>query len=148
MVDLVRELADYERAADQVVLRAEQLEDVLFCATPRVFAHVAEHEGEVVGLAVWFVNFSTWTGCHGIYLEDLFVQPSARGLGAGRALLVELARQAVRRGYTRLEWAVLNWNEPAIGFYRHLGARPQDDWTVYRVSGPKLAELAVGDAAL
>jgi GNAT superfamily N-acetyltransferase len=144
MVDLVRALAAYERAPDQVQLDDGQLMESLFGADPRVFAHVAEHGGTVVGLAIWFVNYSTWTGHHGIYLEDLFVRPSDRGLGAGRALLSELARVAVERGYTRLEWAVLDWNEPAIGFYRHLGARPQDEWTVFRLTGPDLARVAQG----
>ncbi len=144
MVELVRALADYEREPDQVQLREEQLAESLFGESPRVFAHVAEHDGAVVGLAVWFVNYSTWTGKHGIYLEDLFVRPSARGLGAGRGLLVELARVAVDRGYTRVEWAVLDWNDPAIGFYRHLGARAQDDWTVFRLAGPGLCRLAEG----
>ncbi|MDQ1391976.1 MAG: hypothetical protein QOF30_953 [Acidimicrobiaceae bacterium] len=142
MVELVRALATYERAPDQVSLDDGQLRESLFCDDPQVFAHVAEHRGVVVGFAVWFVNYSTWTGRHGIYLEDLFVRPSDRGLGAGRALLSQLARVAVARGYTRLEWAVLDWNEPAIGFYRHLGARPQDEWTVYRLSGPDLVRVA------
>jgi GNAT superfamily N-acetyltransferase len=144
IVDLVRALAAYERAADEVHLDDEQLVKSLFGEDPRVFAHVAEHRGAVVGFAIWFVNYSTWTGHHGIYLEDLFVRPSDRGVGAGRALLRELAREAVARGYPRLEWAVLRWNEPAIGFYRHLGARPQDDWTVFRLSGPDLARAGGG----
>jgi GNAT superfamily N-acetyltransferase len=142
MVDLVRALAEYERAPDEVQLQESQLEESLFGEAPKVFAHVAEHDGAVVGVAVWFVNYSTWTGQHGIYLEDLFVRPAARGLGAGRALLVELARLAMARRYSRVEWAVLNWNDPAIGFYRHLGARPQDEWTVFRLSGPRLSALA------
>jgi GNAT superfamily N-acetyltransferase len=118
------------------------LADALFAPAPRVFAHVAECDGAVVGMAIWFVNYSTWTGQHGIYLEDLFVLPSARGCGAGRALLTELARVAIGQGSTRVEWAVLDWNEPAAGFYRHLGARPQDDWTVFRLSGTQLSDLA------
>jgi GNAT superfamily N-acetyltransferase len=142
MVDLVRDLADYERAPDQVRLQAEQLHDALFGPVPRVFAHVAEHRGDIVGMAVWFITYSTWTGHHGIHLEDLFVRPAARGLGAGRALLAELAREAVNHGYTRLEWSVLDWNEPAIGFYRHLGAVPKDEWTVFRLSGSSLSRLA------
>lgn len=142
MVELVRALAEYERAPDQVELEAGQLTDALFGPTPRVFAHVAEHDGDVVGMAIWFVNYSTWTGRYGIYLEDLFVRPSARGLGAGRALVAELAAVAVARGYSRVEWAVLDWNEPAVGFYRHLGARPQDDWTVFRLAGDSLAVMA------
>jgi GNAT superfamily N-acetyltransferase len=142
MVELVRALADYERAADQVQLGEDQLHQALFGESPRVFAHVAEYDGAVVGAAIWFLNYSTWTGRHGIYLEDIFVRPSARGVGAGRALLTELARVAVDRGYTRLEWAVLDWNEPAIGFYRHLGARPQDEWTVFRLAAADLTRLA------
>ena len=142
MVDLVRALADYERSLDEVRLEEPQLAEALFGEAPRVFAHVAEIGDTVVGMAVWFVNYSTWTGRHGIYLEDLVVVPSARGGGAGRALLTELARVAVARGYPRVEWAVLDWNQPAIGFYRHLGALPQDDWTVYRLAGSRLTDLA------
>jgi GNAT superfamily N-acetyltransferase len=142
IVELVRGLAAYERAADQVRLDDAKLADALFGAAPSVFAHVVEHDGAVAGVAIWFVSYSTWTGRHGIYLEDLFVRPEARALGAGRALMAELARVALSRGYTRMEWAVLDWNEPAIGFYRHLGARPQDDWTVFRVAGAGLEQLA------
>lgn len=138
---LVRALADYERSAHEVRLHKGQLRDALFGPAPQVFAHVAEHRGQVVGAALWFVSYSTWTGHHGIYLEDLFVMPSARRLGAGRALLTELARLAVARRYSRVEWAVLDWNEPAIGFYRHLGAQPLDGWTVYRLAGEDLRRL-------
>jgi GNAT superfamily N-acetyltransferase len=99
-------------------------------------------EGGVVACALWFLNFSTWRGVHGIYLEDVFVRPEHRGQGLGRALLVELARECVRRGYARLEWAVLDWNEPAIGFYRSLGAEPQNEWTTFRLSDSSLARLA------
>jgi GNAT superfamily N-acetyltransferase len=148
MAALVRLLADYERSLDQVQLQEGQLEEALFGEAPRVFAHVAQRDDAVVGMAVWFVNYSTWTGRHGIYLEDLVVVPSARGGGAGRALLTELARVAVARGYTRVEWAVLDWNQPAIGFYRHLGALPQDEWTVYRLAEPGLTELAAGEIDL
>jgi GNAT superfamily N-acetyltransferase len=144
MVAMVAELAEYERARDQVRLHDQQLAETLFGAAPTVFAHVAEHQGELVGVAIWFVNYSTWTGCHGIYLEDLFVRPSARGMGCGRALLTALARLAGARGYTRVEWAVLDWNEPAIGFYRHLGAVAQDDWTVFRLTGAELSRMAKG----
>ena len=138
---LVRALADYERSTDEVQLHEGQLRNALFGAAPQVFAHVAEHHGRLVGAALWFVSYSTWTGHHGIYLEDLFVLPAARGLGAGRALLTELARLAVARRYTRVEWAVLDWNEPAIGFYRHLGAQALDGWTVYRLAGEDLRRL-------
>jgi len=144
MVEMVRSLAEYERAADQVRLVDRQLAETLFGEAPSVFAHVAERSGALVGMAIWFVNYSTWTGHHGIYLEDLFVIPSARSLGVGRALLAALARVAVGRGYSRVEWAVLDWNEPAIGFYRHVGARSQDDWTVFRMSGAALEALAKG----
>lgn len=139
---MIRALAKYERAADQVEIDEAHLREVLFGETPTVFAHVVEHGGAVAGMAIWFLNYSTWTGRHGIYLEDLFVHPSARGIGAGMSLLAALARIAIEHGYTRVEWAVLDWNEPALGFYRHLGARPQDDWTVYRLSGADLRRLA------
>lgn len=144
MVAMIRDLAEYERAAGSVEVTTAQLTAALFGPSPAIFAHVAEHAGAVVGMAIWFVSFSTWTGHHGIYLEDLFVRPPARDLGAGRALLGALAAIAVAWGYTRVEWSVLNWNEPAIGFYRHLGARPQEDWTVFRLSGTELHDLAAG----
>ncbi|MQA88482.1 MAG: GNAT family N-acetyltransferase [Streptosporangiales bacterium] len=129
--------------------REEGLHGALFGPDPKVFAHVAVHDeagqdGEVVDFALWFCNFSTWLGKHGIYLEDLYVRPELRGRGYGRALLTELARIAVERGYGRLEWWVLDWNEPAIRFYKSLGARPMDEWTVYRVTGPALRDLAAG----
>jgi GNAT superfamily N-acetyltransferase len=142
MMALVRELADYEQATASVTLVPTDLEAALFGGSPQVFAHVAEHEGEVAGLAVWFVSFSTWTGRHGIYLEDLVVRRDRRGLGLGRALLAELARLAVEAGYSRLELAVLDWNHPAIGFYRHLGSESLDEWTTHRVTGDALRLLA------
>ncbi|HEU5473742.1 MAG TPA: GNAT family N-acetyltransferase [Actinophytocola sp.] len=142
MVQLVYELAEYERAPDECHLTAEQLHRALFAESPALFAHVAELDGDVVGCALWFKNFSTWDGVHGVYLEDLFVRPSARGTGLGKALLAALAEECVRNGYTRLQWWVLNWNEPAIGFYKSLGAVPMDEWTVMRVSGPALTQLA------
>ncbi|MFI7675331.1 GNAT family N-acetyltransferase [Actinophytocola sp. NPDC049390] len=141
MVELIHELADYERAPEECHVTAEQLHKALFGPDPAVFAHVAELAGEVVGCALWFKNFSTWDGVHGIYLEDLYVRPSARGSGLGKALLVALADECVRQGYTRLQWSVLNWNEPAIGFYRSLGAVPLDEWVGYRVSGDALHKL-------
>jgi GNAT superfamily N-acetyltransferase len=106
---------------------------------------VALAGGEVVGCAIWFLNFSTWRGVHGIYLEDLFVRPDHRGKGLGAALVVELARECVRSGFARLEWAVLDWNEPAIGFYRRLGAVAQDEWTTYRLEGAALSGLGGGE---
>ena len=142
MVGLIHELADYERAPEECHITSEQLHRALFGPDPAVFAHVAELDGDVVGCALWFKNFSTWDGVHGIYLEDLYVRPSARGSGLGKALLVALADECVRQGYTRLQWSVLNWNEPAIGFYHSLGAVPLDEWTTYRVSGDALEKLA------
>ncbi|MER5933823.1 GNAT family N-acetyltransferase [Streptomyces sp. NPDC002054] len=139
---LIRELAEYEKALHEVRSDEEQLRTALFGAQPAVFAHVAEDEsGEIVGFALWFLTFSTWRGVHGIYLEDLYVRPEARGGGHGRALLAELARTCVERGYERLEWSVLNWNEPTIGFYESLGARAKDEWTMYRLTDAGLAEL-------
>jgi len=142
MVDLVRGLAAYERAAGQVELTPEPLEAALFRDHPAVFAHVATVEGEVAGFALWFVTFSTWLGRHGIYLEDLYVKPEHRGEGLGKALLAELARVCVERGYGRLEWSVLDWNTPAVDFYRAHGATPQQEWTVFRLTGSPLRQLA------
>jgi len=138
---LIRDLAVYEREPDAVQTTEEDLAQALFGENPAVFAHIAEDAGEPVGFALWFVNFSTWTGRHGIYLEDLFVRPEMRGRGYGRALLTELARICVQRGYRRLEWSVLDWNEPSIEFYRSLGAVPMDEWTVYRLHGKALDDL-------
>ncbi|MFE6482987.1 GNAT family N-acetyltransferase [Streptomyces sp. NPDC057757] len=146
---LVRELADYEKALVEVRATEEQLREALFGERPAAFAHVAEDvPGEVVGFALWFLNFSTWRGVHGIYLEDLYVRPPARGGGHGKELLAELARICVERGYERLEWSVLDWNRPSIEFYEALGARPQDEWTVYRLTDEPLRELGApsGDA--
>ena len=140
VVGLVHELAEYERAPELCTLTEEQLRSALFEGSPSLFGHVARVGEDVVGCALWFLNFSTWRGVHGIYLEDLYVQPSHRGGGIGRALLTELAAECVRRGYARLEWAVLDWNEPAIGFYRSLGAVPQDEWTTFRLEGEALQQ--------
>jgi GNAT superfamily N-acetyltransferase len=141
VVQLVRELAKYEREPDAVVATEEHFRTALFGPEPKVFCLVAEDAGDVVGFAVYFLNFSTWLGTHGIYLEDLFVRPEARGGGHGRALLTELARIAVEHGYGRVEWSVLDWNESAQGFYRSLGAAPQDEWTVWRLTGDPLQQL-------
>ncbi|MFJ7127337.1 GNAT family N-acetyltransferase [Streptomyces sp. NPDC098101] len=139
---LIRDLAEYEKALDEVRTTPEQLHEALFGERPAAFALIAEDaSGEPVGFALWFLNFSTWRGVHGIYLEDLYVRPEARGGGHGKALLRELARICVERGYERLEWSVLNWNKPSIDFYESLGARPQDEWTVYRLTDGALAEL-------
>jgi GNAT superfamily N-acetyltransferase len=142
MVGLVRELAVYERAAERVELTPELLKAALFGTQPAVSAHVAVVEGEVAGFALWFVSFSTWLGRHGIYLEDLYVRPEHRGEGLGKALLVELARVCVERAYGRLEWSVLDWNKPAVDFYRAHGATAQDEWTVFRLTGEPLRQLA------
>jgi GNAT superfamily N-acetyltransferase len=139
---LIVELATYERAADQVRSTPDQLRDALFGPQPAAYTLVAENAGEVVGFALYFRNFSTWEGVHGIYLEDLYVTPDHRGSGLGKALLVALAEIAVQRGYARLEWAVLNWNQPSIEFYRSLGAVPMEEWTVYRLAGPALNRVA------
>jgi GNAT superfamily N-acetyltransferase len=139
---MVRELADYEKALDEARASEEQLREALFGERPAAFAHIAEAEdGETVGFALWFLNFSTWRGVHGIYLEDLYVRPERRGGGHGKALLTELARICVERGYERLEWSVLDWNEPSIAFYRSLGALPQDGWTVFRLTDGALGTL-------
>ncbi|MFD8571205.1 GNAT family N-acetyltransferase [Streptomyces sp. NPDC059639] len=140
---MIRELAAYEKVPDEARASELQLRDALFGEHPAAYAHIAEDDtsGETVGFALWFLNFSTWRGVHGIYLEDLYVRPEARGGGHGKALLTELARICVERGYERLEWSVLNWNQPSIDFYRALGARPQDEWTVYRLTDGALAKL-------
>ncbi|MFE6172980.1 GNAT family N-acetyltransferase [Streptomyces sp. NPDC056464] len=140
---LIRELAEYEKVLEEAKLTPEQLHEALFGDHPAAYAHIASEDttGETVGCAIWFLNFSTWRGVHGIYLEDLYVRPTARGAGHGKALLAELARLCVERGYQRLEWSVLNWNTPSIAFYESLGARPQDEWTVYRLTDEALAKL-------
>ncbi|PSL58641.1 L-amino acid N-acyltransferase YncA [Saccharothrix carnea] len=145
VVGLVEELAEYERARHECHLTAEQLHDALFRPSPALFGHVAEVDGQVVGTALWFLNFSTWRGTHGIYLEDLYVQPDQRKSGLGRALLQALAQECVARGYARLEWWVLDWNAPAIGFYKSLGATPMDEWTVFRLTDDDLTRLGRGD---
>jgi GNAT superfamily N-acetyltransferase len=138
VLSLIRELADYERSLDSVQATAADLTATLFCDGPAAYCHVAEVDGNVVGFALWFLNFSTWLGHHGIYLEDLYVQPSARGSGVGRALLMTLVGIAQERGYGRVEWSVLDWNSDAQGFYRSIGAVPMDDWTVWRLDGESL----------
>lgn len=143
MVRLVHELADYEKAADECGLTEEQLHAALFGPDPSAGALVATgDDGAVVGTAIWFRTFSTWEGVAGIHLEDLYVTPAARGGGHGAALLAELAAEVARRGWKRLEWNVLDWNTPAIGFYRSVGAVPNDGWTTYRLTGDPLVALA------
>lgn len=140
LLALVRELAEYEREPDAVQATEADLTRALF-VDRTASCHVAEADGEVVGFALWYVTFSTWTGRAGLWLEDLFLRPGARGTGLGKALLQALARVCRERGYSRLEWWVLDWNEPAIGFYRSLGAVPQQDWTTFRVDGDALGAL-------
>jgi GNAT superfamily N-acetyltransferase len=139
---LIRGLAEYERALDEVTATEQDLAGALLAERPALFAHVAEEDGRVVGFALWFLNYSTWLGRHGIYLEDLYVVPESRGRGHGRALLAELARICVERRYGRLEWWVLDWNSPARRFYESLGAVAMDEWTVHRLTGPALCALA------
>jgi GNAT superfamily N-acetyltransferase len=142
VVGLVRELTEYEKSAHEVLLTEQQLHDQLFGEAPALFGHVAEVDGQVVGTALWFLNFSTWRGTHGIYLEDLYVQPAHRGSGLGRELLRTLADVCVERGYSRLEWAVLDWNTPSIEFYKAAGAVPMDEWTVFRLTDDALTDFA------
>ncbi len=143
VVGLVRELAEYEESAHEVRLTEDQLTSALFGDSPALFGHVAlGPDGEVVGTALWFLNFSTWRGTHGVYLEDLYVQPRHRGTGLGRELLRTLAATCVERGYERLEWSVLDWNTPSIEFYRAVGAVPMDGWTVFRLTDDALAAFA------
>lgn len=143
VLDLVRALAIYEREPDAVTATEDDLRAALFGPAPAVFCHVVDTGSQrLAGMAIWFVSFSTWLGRHGIWLEDLFVRPEARGLGLGQALLRELAALCVDRGYARLEWNVLDWNTPALDFYRQLGANPLEDWTVHRLVGKDLLNVA------
>lgn len=142
ILQLIIDLATYERAPNDVTATEKQLVAVLFGEKPSAEALLAFEEEVPVGFAVFFHNFSTWLGKPGLYLEDLFVKPEARGRGYGRALLVELARIARERGCGRMEWAVLDWNDSAIQFYRKLGAQPMDEWTVFRLTGEGIAQLA------
>jgi GNAT superfamily N-acetyltransferase len=142
ILQLIRDLATYERAPNDVTATEKQLVDVLFGEKPGAEVLLAFEEDEPVGFAVFFHNFSTWLGKPGLYLEDLFVKPEHRGKGYGRRLLVDLARIAQDRGCGRMEWAVLDWNEPAIQFYRKLNAKPMDEWTVFRLTGDGIDRLA------
>jgi GNAT superfamily N-acetyltransferase len=150
VVRLVRELAEYEKAPDEAQMTEEQLRAALFGDSPALFGHVAvaddgksaDADDQVVGMALWFLNFSTWRGTHGIYLEDLYVQPAHRGSGLGRELLRTLAELCVQRGYSRLEWWVLDWNSPSIEFYKAAGAEPMDEWTVFRLTDEALTAFA------
>jgi GNAT superfamily N-acetyltransferase len=142
ILQLIHDLAIYEREPDAVRTTVDSLEEALFGQRPTIYAHVAEDQGEVQGFALWFLNYSTWEGVNGIHLEDLYVRPQARGAGHGTALLSQLAKIAAERGYARVEWSVLNWNEPSIRFYESLGARPQSEWSTFRLTGDALAAVA------
>jgi len=142
ILQFIHDLAKYEKAPNEVVLSISDLEQSLFGTNPQVYCLIAELENEVTGFAVWHLNYSTWLGKHGIYLEDLYVDPKYRGQGHGKALLRKLAQICVERGYKRLQWWVLDWNQSAIDFYKSIGAEPMDQWTVFRVSGSSLEKLA------
>ena len=138
----IRELAEYEKLSHEVEATEEMIAEALFVERPQLHCAIAEWDGEAVGFAVWFANFSTFSGRHGVYLEDLYVRPSHRGRGLGKALLVHLAKECRAQGWARLQWAVLDWNAPSIAFYKSLGAELMDEWTLCRVSGEALAALA------
>jgi GNAT superfamily N-acetyltransferase len=138
----VKELADYERAADDVVATEAGFDEMLFGAHPRAYCDIAEWNGEPTGMALWFYNVSTWRGRHGIYLEDLYVTPQMRGHGVGKALLVRLAQRCVEERLDRMDWQVLAWNTPAIAVYERIGALPNDEWRNFRLSGGALAAFA------
>jgi GNAT superfamily N-acetyltransferase len=139
---MIRELAEYEREPDAVKATEPLLLESLFTDQPQVFAHIADVNGAPVGFALWYVTYSTWTGRHGMWLEDLYVRPTQRGSGLGKALLAHLAAICVERNYSRLEWWVLDWNSPAIGFYDALGAHSMDEWTVRRLDDEGLKNVA------
>jgi len=139
---LVRELADYENLQSELDATPQTIAEALFCANPRLFCDIAEWDEAPAGFSVWFLNYSTFRGRHGIYVEDLFVRPEFRGRGVGKALLQRLARTCVEQGFARFEWAVLDWNAPSIAFYRTIGAMVMDEWKICRLSGPALQAFA------
>lgn len=141
VLQLIHDLAVYEKAPNEVEATEKELLETIFSSDPKVFCDLVEVDGEIAGMAIWFLNYSTWQGKHGIYLEDLFIKPEFRGRGYGKALLKHLAKICDEKGYGRFQWWVLDWNSPAIEFYRSLGAVAMDEWTVYRVSGQALKEL-------
>jgi GNAT superfamily N-acetyltransferase len=145
VLSLIRELAQYEKLADMVDATEAMVEEALFAPGASTRCDIAEWDGEVAGQALWFTNFSTFRGRSGLYLEDLYVRPAFRGRGIGRALLAKLARECTERGWPRMEWVVLDWNRPAIDFYRSLGARLAEDWRLCRLDGEALAALAGGE---
>ncbi len=141
VLQLIHDLAVYEKAPNEVEATEKELLETIFTSDPKVFCDLVEVDGEIAGMAIWFLNYSTWQGKHGIYLEDLFIKPEYRGRGYGKALLKHLAKICDDKGYGRFQWWVVDWNSPAIEFYRSLGAVAMDEWTVYRVSGQALKEL-------
>ena len=142
ILQYIHDLAKYEKAPDEVELSLDDLKDSLFGPNPQVFCLISEQDNKTTGFAVWHLNYSTWLGKHGIYLEDLYVDPKFRSQGHGKALLQKLAQICIEKGYKRLQWWVLDWNESAIDFYKSIGAQPMDQWTVFRVSGSSLRKLA------
>jgi GNAT superfamily N-acetyltransferase len=141
VLQLIQDLATYEKAPDQVEASRDDLLNTIFAKEPRVFCDLVEVDGQIAGMAIWFLNYSTWQAKHGIYLEDLYIKPEFRARGYGKALLKYLAQICDREGYGRLQWWVLDWNSPAIEFYRSFGAEAMDEWTVYRTSGQALKDL-------
>ena len=141
VLQLIQDLATYEKAPDQVKASRDDLLNTIFAKEPRVFCDLVEVDGQIAGMAIWFLNYSTWQAKHGIYLEDLYIKPEFRAKGYGKALLKHLAQICDKQGYGRLQWWVLDWNSPAIEFYRSFGAEAMDEWTVYRTSGQALKDL-------
>ena len=141
ILQLIKDLAEYERSPNEVKASEKDLIETIFSENPKVFCDLVEVDGDIAGVAIWFLNYSTWQGKHGIYLEDLYVRPEYRGRGYGKALLQHLARICVERGYGRFQWWVLDWNSPAIEFYLSIGAEAMSEWTVYRVSEESLRRL-------
>jgi GNAT superfamily N-acetyltransferase len=141
VLQLIQDLATYEKAPDQVEASRDDLLNTIFAKEPKVFCDLVEVDGQIAGMAIWFLNYSTWQAKHGIYLEDLYIKPEFRARGYGKALLKHLAQICDKQGYGRLQWWVLDWNSPAIEFYRSLGAEAMDEWTVYRTSGQALKDL-------
>lgn len=142
ILTMIYELALYEKAPDEAKATREQIIESFFSSDPKVFCEIVEIDGAIAGFAIWFLNYSTWQGKHGIYLEDLFIRPQYRGTGYGKRLLKHLAQICEEKGYGRFQWWVLDWNQPAIDFYKSLGAVAMDEWTVYRVSEKALTQLA------
>ena len=142
ILQLIRDLAEYEKALDEVEATVDSIVETMFGENAKVFCDIVEHQGEVAGFAVWFLNYSTWQGRHGLYLEDLYVKPELRGHGYGAALLSHLAKKCVDNNWGRFQWWVLDWNTPSIEFYKSKGAVAMDEWTVFRVDGDNLTKLA------